>query len=369
MQPSAPLITMFRCNLLPSPYRRVDATFGPLITTFRCNILAHSLPTFRHNLRCHSLPSFRYNLTTPFLTGVSRQLTRPNHYRRSGTTFRSHSVLTFLYNLTVPFFTGVSVQRCSPIHYRRFGTTFRSHLLPTFRHNITAHFFPGVLGQLIGPIPDRRFSTKFRPIPYRRFGTTFRSYSLLTFLYNLTVPFLSGVPGQPNGPVFKGCPETWVRNYHCALWNVPENYDLEGIQFVLQICNMFITFCKCVSVTWYGKTQRTSELSARHYATYLHAWPFFHVAAIVVTQLRRACGQSGGLATNKTGNEKCGVLAYYAASSGGFLPRSHCSLSNDPEERSSHLLRGETMKSRTGQATKVIFRHLFAINIVNKSNN
>ena len=39
---------------------------------------------------------------------------------------------------------------------------------------------------------------------------------------------------------------------------------------------------------------------------------------------------------------------HYAASSGNFLPtfRDHYSLRNDPEERSSHLLRGGSLKSR-----------------------
>ena len=57
-----------------------------------------------------------------------------------------------------------------------------------------------------------------------------------------------------------------------------------------------------------------------------------------------------GVQTAVTG-EKCTLLDCYAVSSGNFLLMSvrncHCPLHNNPEERSSHLLHGRSVKSRS----------------------
>jgi len=46
-------------------------------------------------------------------------------------------------------------------------------------------------------------------------------------------------------------------------------------------------------------------------------------------------------------SEYFAFLGYYAASSGNFYPRNnYCSLRNNPEERSSHLRRRESLQSR-----------------------
>ena len=58
---------------------------------------------------------------------------------------------------------------------------------------------------------------------------------------------------------------------------------------------------------------------------------------------------------NKSTTENCALLGYYAASSGNFLPigcpetsviNYHYSFCNNPEQRSSQLLRGGSLKSR-----------------------